>query len=219
MIGRAGHSPASEVRLNEYELLYIVHPRKAADEVPSVIEWVSGLVQQGGGEPLSVDDWGRRRLAYPIAHEFEATYVLATFRLPPESTASLESQLVISEDIMRHLLIHGIIPFEGRREEVERVEEAVAPAAAEAPAADPPAPAPEQEPPPEQPAEAAVETGEGEEKGAPQVVEPAPAPEQEPPSGQPAEAAVETSEGEEEQGEEKSAPQVAEPSPATAGAE
>jgi small subunit ribosomal protein S6 len=161
--------------LNEYELLYIVHPRKAADEVPSVIEWVNGLVQQGGGESLSVDDWGRRRLAYPIAHEFEATYVLATFRLPPESTAALESQLVISEDIMRHILIHGIIPFEGRREDTVRAEEAVAPAAAEPPAAEPPAEPAVEETPPEPPVEAAVGASESEGESASQVAEPSPA--------------------------------------------
>ena len=161
--------------MNEYELLYIVHPRKAADEVPSVIDWVSDLVQQGGGEPLSVDDWGRRRLAYPIAHEFEGTYVLATFRLPPESTAALESQLVISEDIMRHLLIHGIIPFEGRRGDVERAEEAVAPAAAEQPVEEPPADPAVEEPPPEPPVEAAVGASEGEDESTSQVAEPSPA--------------------------------------------
>jgi small subunit ribosomal protein S6 len=160
--------------LNEYELLYIVHPRKAADDVPSVIEWVSSLVQQGGGEALSIDDWGRRRLAYPIAHEFEGTYVLATFRLPPESTAALESQLVISEDIMRHILIHGIIPFEGRRETIERTEEVTAPSASDAPA-DAPAQPPEEEPPAEPPVEAAVGASESEDESAPQVAEPSPA--------------------------------------------
>ena len=193
-------SPASEVCLNEYELLYIVHPRKAADEVPSVVDWVSDLVQQGGGEPLSVDNWGRRRLAYPIAHEFEGSYVLATFRLPPESTTALESQLVISEDIMRHILIHGVIPFESRRETVERTQavatpstsDSVAGATAELPAEEPVA----EEPAAEEPA-----------------AEEPPA-EESPAKESPAEATVEASEGEDE-----SASQVAEPSPATAGAE
>ncbi len=166
--------------MNEYELLYIVHPRKSADEVPSVVEWVSGLVQQGGGEPLSVDNWGRRRLAYPIAHEFEGSYVLATFRLPPESTTALESQLVISEDIMRHILIHGIIPFESRRETVERGQAVATPSAsdssagatAELAAEEPPA---EESPAEDPPAEAAVKTSEGEDESASQVAEPSPA--------------------------------------------
>ncbi|MSQ41662.1 MAG: 30S ribosomal protein S6 [Dehalococcoidia bacterium] len=101
----------AEVRLNEYELLYIVHPRKGADDVPGVVEWVNGVVRQVGGEMLTADDWGRQRLAYPIQHELEGTYILVTLRLPPEATRALESQLTISEDIMRHILIRGIIPL------------------------------------------------------------------------------------------------------------
>ena len=95
---------------NEYELLYVVHARKPVDEVPAVIEWVSGLVTEAGGEVLSVDDWGRRRLAYPIDHELEGSYVLTTLTLPPEGPRGVEAQLVISEDIIRHLLTRGIIP-------------------------------------------------------------------------------------------------------------
>ena len=78
-----------------------------------MIEWVHGVVQQAGGEVLESNVWGRRRLAYPVEHELEGTYVLATFRLPPEGTRALESALRISEDVMRHILIRGIIPYEG----------------------------------------------------------------------------------------------------------
>jgi len=108
--------------LNDYELLYIIHPRKAADEVPAVIEWVNGLVQKGDGEVLAVDDWGRRKLAYPIQHESEGTYVLTTLRIPPEATRTVESQMVTSEEIMRHILIRGIIPFDIREQRELRVE-------------------------------------------------------------------------------------------------
>ncbi len=105
--------------MNEYEMLYIVTPRRATDEVPGVIDWVNGLVAQGDGEVLAVDNWGKRRFAYPIAHEFEGTYVYMTVRLSPDSTRALESALVISEDIVRHLLIRGIIPSDDRARAAE----------------------------------------------------------------------------------------------------
>ena len=119
--------------MNEYEMLYIVTPRRATDEVPGVIDWVNGLVAQGDGEVLAVDNWGKRRFAYPIAHEFEGTYVYMTVRLSPDSTRALESALVISEDIVRHLLIRGIIPSDDRARATEaRQDSAVAvPAAPE----------------------------------------------------------------------------------------
>lgn len=130
-------------RLNEYELLYILSPRVPADEVANAIERVSTLVRAAGGEVTSVDNWGRRRLAYPIRQYFEGTYVLKTLQLPPAGAAALEATLVIAEEVIRHLLIAGIVPrTAGGRvragDERERVEPA--PEAREA------APEPEAEP-------------------------------------------------------------------------
>ena len=99
--------------MNEYELLYIVTARQAADDVSEVIDWVAGVVGDAGGEVLSVNNWGRRRLAYPIDHEFEGNYVFTTLSLSAESTGAVESALTISEDVIRHLLIRGIIPSDG----------------------------------------------------------------------------------------------------------
>lgn len=112
-------------------MLYIVHARKNVEEATAVVEWVNEQITSSDGEVLSDDNWGRRRLAYPIDHEAEGTYVLVTMKLPPEATSELESKLVISEDIVRHMLIKGIIPFDGPEE--QRLER---------PAALPPLPAP-----------------------------------------------------------------------------
>lgn len=98
------------VTLNEYEMLYIVSPRVPADDVANAIDRVNALITAQGGEVLSVDNWGRRRLAYPIRQYFEGTYVLSTFRMPPAGAQPLEAALVISEEVIRHLLINGIVP-------------------------------------------------------------------------------------------------------------
>jgi small subunit ribosomal protein S6 len=96
--------------LKEYELLFIVSPRVAADDMPAAIDRVSALIQGGGGEVTATENWGRRRLAYPIKHYFEGTYILTTLRMPAEAAAPLEASLIISEDVIRHLLTEGIIP-------------------------------------------------------------------------------------------------------------
>ena len=147
--------------MNEYELLYIVSPRVPADDVANAIERVNALVTAQGGEVLSVDNWGRRRLAYPIRQYFEGTYVLITLKMPPTGAVAIEAGLRLSEEVIRHLLIAGIIPRTsgGRpreeRDEREQAPEAAstpAPIAAEAPATDAPAeaeaPAAEAEPAP-----------------------------------------------------------------------
>jgi len=95
--------------MNDYELLYIITPRKAPADVDAVIEWVGQQVTTAGGEILAVSNWGRRRLAYPINHHFEGTYVLQHLRMPPTGAVSLEAALHITEDVIRHMLTRDIV--------------------------------------------------------------------------------------------------------------
>ena len=96
--------------MNEYELLYVVSPRLTAEEVDAAVERIQGQVESSGGEILMTDNWGRRRLAYPIKHHFEGTYVLKHVRLAADRIAEFERALQIDEDVLRHLLTSGIIP-------------------------------------------------------------------------------------------------------------
>lgn len=99
-------------QVNEYELMYVLHPRLTPEEIEASVERISGLVTDRGGEILSVDQWGRRRLAYPIDRNLEGFYVLSTFAAAPDVCGPLETQLNLSEDVLRHLLIRGIIPYD-----------------------------------------------------------------------------------------------------------
>ena len=104
--------------MNEYELLYVISPRLSAEDVDAMVERVGGLIEGVGGSVSMVDNWGRRRLAYPIRHHFEGTYVLSYVNLPGERAAEFERALNINEDILRHLLISGVIPgYEGPPEQ------------------------------------------------------------------------------------------------------
>lgn len=99
--------------VNEYELVYIITPRKAPADVDAVVEWVGQQVATAGGEVMKVNQWGRRRLAYPIDHHFEGTYVLAHVQLPPNGAVVLEAALHITDDVIRHMLTRGIVNPEG----------------------------------------------------------------------------------------------------------
>jgi small subunit ribosomal protein S6 len=103
--------------VNDYEMVYVLSPRLSSDEGEQASKWVEGVIRESGGEVLSMDLWGRRRLAYPIKHQFEGTYVYTTFRIEPTSTVRIESQLGLSEDVLRHLIIRGII--EGGKPEAQ----------------------------------------------------------------------------------------------------
>ncbi|MYE45349.1 MAG: 30S ribosomal protein S6, partial [Chloroflexi bacterium] len=134
--------------MNEYELMYVISPRLMVEEAESAIERVNGLIQDAGGEVLLTDNWGRRRLAYPIKHHFEGTYVLTHMTLPSDRVAGFERALHLNEGILRHLVVRGIVPgYEGPPEEelvyARRSSTRPAPPRAAAAAADEAAPAAE----------------------------------------------------------------------------
>ncbi len=93
--------------MRDYELVMIVSPEIADEDVPAAVERVSQFIIDRGGTIVQVDQWGRRRLAYPIRHFSEGTYVLTQFKSEPPLAAELEASLQISEEILRHLLVRS----------------------------------------------------------------------------------------------------------------
>lgn len=91
--------------MREYELIVVMNPDIAEEDVPAALDRVSGAITSRGGEIEEVQPWGRRRLAYPIDRHVEGNYVLSNIRIDPARTHELESNFMISEDILRHLLI------------------------------------------------------------------------------------------------------------------
>lgn len=91
--------------LREYELVLVLSPQLAEEQVSGVVERVSQFVKDRGGSVTGVNPWGRRRLAYPIRKALEGHYILAQLQLEPESVKELEANLHIAEDVLRHLLV------------------------------------------------------------------------------------------------------------------
>ena len=92
--------------MRQYELIVIISPQVADEEVPDTIDrLIRHPIEGQGGEIKEVNQWGRRKLAYPIQKQFEGNYVLTQLRLDPLRTKELEQRLLISEDVIRHLLI------------------------------------------------------------------------------------------------------------------
>jgi small subunit ribosomal protein S6 len=91
--------------LNDYELVTILHPDIKDEDVEATVDRLNQFVTGRGGEVREVDQWGRRRLAYPIARQFEGTYVVSHLQMQPANAAELEANLRISEEVLRHLLV------------------------------------------------------------------------------------------------------------------
>jgi small subunit ribosomal protein S6 len=91
--------------VNDYELVFIIHPEVADDGLDPLINNVTQFITGKGGMIAESVRWGRKKLAYPIKHVLEGNYVLLKFKLDPSANKELENNLKISEKIIRYLLI------------------------------------------------------------------------------------------------------------------
>ena len=99
-------SKAEEGQSHTYELLLITSPELGDEELEARLDKIGKMITEKGGTISSVNQWGKRKLAYPIKQFAEGNYVLVNFSFDPVLCQQLEASLRISEDILRHLLIN-----------------------------------------------------------------------------------------------------------------
>ena len=88
-----------------YELTYIVNSVLSDEQVKSVVERISKYIGDNNGEVLDTDEWGSRRLAYPINKKRNGYYVNLYMNAPGELIPRLERTLEIDDDILRYLTL------------------------------------------------------------------------------------------------------------------
>jgi len=91
--------------VREYELVLVVSPDVGDEGFPATVERVSKFINDRGGAVKEVDQWGRRRLAYPIKRFTEGFYAVTHFSLEPTQVRALEGNLDLAEDVLRHLVV------------------------------------------------------------------------------------------------------------------
>jgi small subunit ribosomal protein S6 len=120
----------------DYELGFILNPEVSEEETRTLLERVEQIVATYGGQIVKINQWGRRRLAYPIERHRDGFYVFIDMILTPETVAELERTLTVSEIVLRHM-VKRRDPKAVQKEREEREErEARAAAAAAAAAAE-----------------------------------------------------------------------------------
>lgn len=89
----------------EYELIYIVKPDLEEDALEGVIGRVAQAVASQNGKITHEDRWGVRDMAYPIHGADRGYYVLTHLELPGSAVAGLEQNLILLEEVLRHLIV------------------------------------------------------------------------------------------------------------------
>jgi small subunit ribosomal protein S6 len=91
-----------------YEILLLLDPEQAEARQDDIVARTRDLVEKGGGTWQSHDAWGRRRLAYPIAHKEEGVYHLVVFDAEAETLTEVSRVLKIEDAVLRHMATRHI---------------------------------------------------------------------------------------------------------------
>jgi small subunit ribosomal protein S6 len=89
--------------MNEYEVAVLYHPDLEID-LEKATSRVEKIFTDNGGKVVNADNWGKRKLAYPIKKNEHGVYVIYTLELPAESVRKIESILNITDEVIRFLI-------------------------------------------------------------------------------------------------------------------
>ncbi len=90
--------------MRKYEIIFIATPDLDEENLNNVIEKVKGWIADSKGEVVSIDNWGKRRMAYRIRKQRDGQYILITANLEPASVKELSRNMRFVESIMRSMI-------------------------------------------------------------------------------------------------------------------
>jgi small subunit ribosomal protein S6 len=105
--------------VNQYETVFILTPVLSEDQVKETVKTYEKLITDNGGEIVNRENWGMRKLAYPIQKKSTGFYNLFEYRVDGQFIESLEVQYKRDEKVLRFLTVkldkHAIAYSEKRR--------------------------------------------------------------------------------------------------------
>ena len=102
--------------MRRYELMLVFSPEAPDDRISAIIDRTTRQITADGGQIIKVAPWGRRRLAYAIDRHREGAYHIVVFEAPTTAIAELERGLLITEEVLRHLVVRQERPARAMRD-------------------------------------------------------------------------------------------------------
>jgi len=105
--------------MKNYETVFILNPVLSEDQMKDTVEKFVKVLKKGNAEILNVEQWGLKKLAYPIQHKSTGFYNLVEFAADPTLIDTLETEYRRDESVMRFLTTaldkHAVTYNERRR--------------------------------------------------------------------------------------------------------
>src|SRR5215470_10865587 len=102
--------------MRRYELMLVISPEAPDDRSSAIIDRTTRQITAAGGQIVKVAPWGRRRLAYPIDRHREGAYHIVVFEAPTSAIVEVERGLLITEEVLRHLVVRQERPARAMRD-------------------------------------------------------------------------------------------------------
>ena len=100
--------------MRRYELMLVFRPDAPDERISAIVDRTTRQITADGGQIVKVAPWGRRRLAYQIDRHREGSYHIVVFEAPASSILELERALLITEEVLRHLVVRQERPARAR---------------------------------------------------------------------------------------------------------
>lgn len=118
--------------MNKYETVCIVKSDAGDELIKAFIQKATGSLESGGGKLTKMDEWGRRRLAYPIQKKNEGYYFVMEYQSAPEVSKEIERLMKLNENVLRYQTVRIITTKPPKLSKKAKEKAAKALAAAEA---------------------------------------------------------------------------------------
>lgn len=89
----------------KYDIGFIINPEVAEEDVKRIIDSIVEIVQKADGVIENIDEWGRRKLAYPIQRHNEGIYVFINVEVVGSVFIDIERRLKLNEKVMRFVIL------------------------------------------------------------------------------------------------------------------
>lgn len=124
-------SKTKSSEIPHYELLYIIANKYTEEEIKPISENVNKIINAAGAKITFSQEWGKKKLCYPIKHFGFGYYNLVEFDCPGIGMESINRSLRMSNEILRHLIVSKPVKSESKIREEKAISEKIANKAAE----------------------------------------------------------------------------------------
>mgnify|MGYP001242643435 CR=1 FL=1 len=91
--------------LNQYELIYVAQPQLNATDLEGLSSKVTGFIEKADGQVLAFEEWGRKKLAYPISKNEHGIFNYINFVAPADAPLTIERAIGLDDSFMRYITV------------------------------------------------------------------------------------------------------------------